>query len=226
MKTHRRIIIISLIASIVSFIFILFLKQDSKVFQIFMGLMGSALVTFLVEIPNYLSIKEENENKLYYSLLNIKIQIIVLEKSINDLINNNSIVSERMYDRTIQIISLYLNTLNGFDRNYYISESMKKCIQDKIVLINNTFSRFLQSSYLFDSVYLEKRIAVIEKTKKDRNIMANEMLDELNKLIEICEDYYKILNEAGNNCLLGKLKEQWENDEIKLKRNKSNSYYQ
>ena len=222
MKTHRRIIIISLIASVLSFIAILFFEQESRTFQIFMGLMGSALVTFLVEIPNYLSIKEENENKLYYSLLNIKIQIIVLENSINGLINSNSILNEKICDRIIQFISIYLNNLNSFDSNYYMWKKKRECMQEKIIRINNIFSELEQFSYLFESAYITKRIQIIEKEGKNRNVMSNEMLDELNTLLKKWENYYKVVNEIGNSCFSGKLKKQWENNEIEIKkRNKA-----
>ena len=68
-------------------------------------------------------------------------------------------------------------------------------MQEKIIRINNIFSELEQFSYLFESAYITKRIQIIEKEGKNRNVMSNEMLDELNTLLKKWENYYKVVNE-------------------------------
>ena len=64
MKTHRNILIISFIIGIVSLPF-LFLLDKGKLYEIMLALFTSSIISFLLELPNYFSLKSENDNKLY-----------------------------------------------------------------------------------------------------------------------------------------------------------------
>ena len=223
MKTHRMILLISLIVSVISLIVVIVVSQDSKVFQIFLGLMGSAIVAGLLEIPNYISLREENENRLYYSLYNIKSQLMIIWNTINSLKEKNSVIVEKICDYPIQIISVNMNNLYIFDNNYYLRKSKRKEYLNSISSIFNEYDKLINLYNYFSVHYYEHMIVIVEKEGNKRNIIANEMIDDLNDILKKSIFLNDIIDAGVERILPKKLRIKWEEDEkILLERNKPN----
>ena len=60
MKTHRNILIISFIIGIISLPFLIFLDKG-KIYEIMLALLTSSIISFLLELPNYFSLKNDNK---------------------------------------------------------------------------------------------------------------------------------------------------------------------
>lgn len=55
MKTRRKIIIIELFLTVIGILGYLLFKVESRISQISLAIFGSSLVSFLIEIQNYIS---------------------------------------------------------------------------------------------------------------------------------------------------------------------------
>ena len=65
MKAHRNILFLSFFAGLISLLFVIILAQSTKGFQIALAFMGSSFISFLLELPNFISLRKENFNRLY-----------------------------------------------------------------------------------------------------------------------------------------------------------------
>ena len=222
MKTHRSILFLSFTLGIISFIIVIFTCKDSKIFQIFLGLMGSSIVAGLLEIPNYISFREENENRIFSSLLNIKIQLIVIENTINKIIKTNGIITKSICDYPNQIINANMNTIYYFDRNYYLKKSKKNECKDALSSIDKAYNSFisLYSNYFIH--YNEQLIEIIKKEDKERNIVANEMIDDLNELLDNSKLFYSLIDNEIKKILPKKIIKKWEEEEKRLQNYRNN----
>ena len=179
MKTHRIILIVSFIVSLISLLFVIILPDKYKSFQIALGLLGSSFIAFLLEIPNYYSLKKYNRNLLYLSLKDIKFNSYLYNNTIN-FIFSCDIVTDKFYEQDLQKILMNINNLKSFDIDYYFFKKKKNKIQNFIASTNNAFNNLHIASMKFSVNYSKNRLDSYEKTNKDRNITPHEMMEELN----------------------------------------------
>lgn len=183
MKTHRIILIISLTTAVISLLFVITLSQSTKSFQIALAFLGSAFISFLLELPHYISIKRDNTNRLYYSLYDIKANTSILYMNTHDAMNND-IAVDKFYEQIIQNISFSVNNLRGFDPNYYFSKKRNAIVSGAINTIYNAFNNVNQSSLKYTVNYYRKRLNNTINEGQDRNVSPKEMIDELNIIID------------------------------------------
>ncbi len=60
MKTHKMIIIISFIVTIISAVLVLFYIKDCRSHDISLAITGSAIITLIIETIHYISLREDN----------------------------------------------------------------------------------------------------------------------------------------------------------------------
>lgn len=193
MKAHRNILFLSFFAGLISLLFVIVLAQSTKGFQIALAFMGSSFISFLLELPNFISLRKENFNRLYYSLYDIKANTSILKMNINGALKSN-IVTDKFYDQIVQNISNSTNNLRGFDPNYYLSKRQNALISGTINSICNAFNNVNQSSLKYTANYYRKRLDNTINEGQDRNITPNEMIEELTSIFDNAEALINLIN--------------------------------
>ena len=193
MKAHRNILFLSFFAGLISLLFVIALAQSTKGFQIALAFMGSSFISFLLELPNFISLRKENFNRLYYSLYDIKANTSILKMNVNNVLNSN-IVTDKFYDQIVQNISNSTNNLRGFDPNYYLSKRRNALISGTINSICNAFNNVNQSSLKYTANYYRKRLDNTINEGQDRNITPNEMIEELTSIFDNAEALINLIN--------------------------------
>jgi len=193
MKAHRNILFLSFFAGLISLLFVIALAQSTKGFQIALAFMGSSFISFLLELPNFISLRKENFNRLYYSLYDIKANTSILKTNVNNVLNSN-IVTDKFYDQIVQNISNSTNNLRGFDHNYYLSKRRNALISGTINSICNAFNNVNQSSLKYTANYYRKRLDNTINEGQDRNITPNEMVEELTSIFDNAEALINLIN--------------------------------
>lgn len=193
MKAHRNILFLSFFAGLISLLFVIALAQSTKGFQIALAFMGSSFISFLLELPNFISLRKENFNRLYYSLYDIKANTSILKMNVNNVLNSN-IVTDKFYDQIVQNISNSTNNLRGFDPNYYLSKRQNALISGTINSICNAFNNVNQSSLKYTANYYRKRLDNTINEGQDRNITPNEIIEELTSIFDNAEALINLIN--------------------------------
>lgn len=193
MKAHRNILFLSFFAGLISLLFVIALAQSTKGFQIALAFMGSSFISFLLELPNFISLRKENFNRLYYSLYDIKANTSILKMNVSNVLNSN-IVTDKFYDQIVQNISNSTNNLRGFDPNYYLSKRQNALISGTINSICNAFNNVNQSSLKYTANYYRKRLDNTINEGQDRNITPNEMIEELTSIFDNAEALINLIN--------------------------------
>lgn len=193
MKAHRNILFLSFFAGLISLLFVIALAQSTKGFQIALAFMGSSFISFLLELPTFISLRKENFNRLYYSLYDIKANTSILKMNVNNVLNSN-IVTDKFYDQIVQNISNSTNNLRGFDPNYYFSKKRNAVISGTINSICNAFNNVNQSSLKYTANYYRKKLDNTINEGQDRNITPNEMVEELKSIFDNAEALINLIN--------------------------------
>ena len=215
MKSHRNILFISFGIGIASLIFVLALPQSTKGFQISIALMGSSLISFLLELPIFISIKKDNDNKLYYSLYDVKSNATILNTSINNMFNND-IVTDKFYEQNLQFISSSINNLRDFDQNYFLSKKKNRMMIFAINSICSAFENVKQSSLKYTCSYLEKRININKAENKDRNLEPSEVKIELNDILKYSNSLIETINTEASIIFSKSVYNIWKIDDTIL----------
>lgn len=193
MKTHRNILFISLFVGVISLLFVIILPQSTKGFQISLAFMGSSLISFLLELPNYISIRKDNYNNLYYSLYDLKATASILNSNIIDIFDNN-IVVDKFYEQSIQSLSISINNLRAFDPNYYFSKRKNAIVSGIITSICNAFNNVKLSSAKYSLTYAKKELDIFSIEGYSRSITPNEMKTDLNSILENSNFLIELIN--------------------------------
>lgn len=193
MKAHRNILFLSFFSGLISLLFVIILPQSTKEFQISLAFMGSSFISFLLELPNFISLRKENFNRLYYSLYDIKANTSILKMNVNGALNSN-VVTDKFYDQIVQNISNSTNNLRGFDPNYYLSKRRNAVISGTINSICNAFNNVNQSSLKYTTNYYHRRLDNNINEGQDRNITPNEMVEELTSILDNSEVLINLVN--------------------------------
>lgn len=221
MKTHKYILGISLLVTIVSFVFVIFSSDGSKLFQIMLAFMGSAFVAFLLEIPNYISLKKENKNKIYGSLFWLKSHLTMLNNTIEKVLEDNKYIPQFFYNQSINQINSDLFVLSSFDLNYYMTKSKRELCSSVINDLTYKVYNLTSITTKYSISYGEKKIALIQKQKytpnMDDNILPEMMRDELTEISSLCLSYIKYIDAQVKKLFSDKQHNMWELDDKKIK---------
>lgn len=221
MKTHRNILIISFIIGIVSLPF-LFLLDKGKLYEIMLALFTSSIISFLLELPNYFSLKSENDNKLYYSLFGAKVQASFLINSIENIIFNNNSLVDKFYFQNLNNMNINLTAFNSYDEDYYFLKNKN----NKVSILKNDLQMAWQNINL-TTLKFSIDFSQLRTTKTAYHqigiIYAIEMINNLNLIIESCKNFIQVTNSIASIIFTKKQLEKWSIDNIVLENNKINS---
>lgn len=190
MKTHRNILLISLIITFISFAFVIYLDKDDKFFQIALTLMGSSFISFMLELPNYISLRHENVNKLFYFLNELKNQTMLFKNSINSLIKNYDIVNDKFYEKSMEKILFALNNLKTF-----ILKKKNNIVANVFTNITNSYNNLNQTVMKFPIDFAKRKIEILETESTDRNISPNELINSLDGITTMCDNLIETINQ-------------------------------
>ncbi len=223
MKAHRLILLLSFFIGVISLIFIILLPQTVKGFQIALAFIGSSFISFVLELPNYLSLRADNFNKLYFSLHNIKANASRLILSINTMFNDQ-IITDKFYEQIVQEILNFTNNLKAFDSNYYFLKKENTIIFGFICAISNAADNVKISSLKYSVAYWNKKKNINATEHIERNIAPNEMTNELRDILHNLETLIKLIdNHASYIFPKGRYK-FWLIDDANLV-NSNNNFY-
>ena len=197
MKTRKNILVISLFVSIISFVCILFLNDDSKAFQIMLAFMGSAFVAFLLEIPNYINLRKDHFSKLYWSLWWLKSHLTILNNTIENVLNSNDNIHQDFYVQSLNQINNDLYTLQNFDTDYYTSKTKKEECSYIIDNIRDKFNTLVSETSSYSIAYVKKKIELIQNNSitNNYNILSAEIMKkELTNISSFCVSYIESLD--------------------------------
>ena len=221
MKTHRNILIISFFIGVITLPF-LFLLNDGKAYEIMLALFTSSFISFLLELPNYFSLKKENDYKLYSSLFWAKSQASILINNIENIKSNNNSLFDKFYFQNVNDMNLNLNIVRSFDEDYYFSKRKN----EKIVLLKNELCNSWQNVNLaalhFSVNFSQIRIKKTKDGKADI-ISAIEIENELDLIVESCKNFMKTIDKITLIIFTKKQLEKWNIDNIALENNKINA---
>lgn len=217
MKTHRNILFISLSISIISLIFVICLNQNLKGFQIALAFMGSAFISFMLELPIYISLKNENANKLYFFLSELKTQTILFKNNIDNSLCKFDVINEKFYEKDMEKIMSALNNLKSFDLNYF---PFKKKNYTTLTIFNNitaAYNNLNQSTMIFPIEFNKKKIEIIQNENNDRNISPNELIKSLNCISTMCSNLIDTIDSQALLLLSKRKAIQWSLDDLAIK---------
>lgn len=150
MKTHRNILKIYIILTLISLPIIIIMDTNNKICNIALSVLTSSIVAFLIELANYISLLNENKSKLYSALYFTKYTTISLLSDINNAIENHMPFTNVPQFSMINNIQNSFNNFLLIDNDYYwfskknenlsyIKKTMHSSIQN-IVLSYQKFS--------------------------------------------------------------------------------------
>lgn len=93
-----------------------------------LALFTSAIISFLLELPNYLTLKKVNKDKISLSLLYAKSNALFLLNNIKTLKTNNSTLFDKFYSQNVSDIKDNLITLESYDNNYHFNNNKNDTI--------------------------------------------------------------------------------------------------
>lgn len=222
MKVHRNILFISLLISIISLIFVINISTEEKLFQIALAFMGSSFISFMLEVPNYISLKQNNADKLYNSLFELKCNLNFFKNSIENELDNYAIITDKFYEPFNTGIQLSLNSTKSFDQNFYFSKKKSKLVAKSFNNFNNAYNNLSQSFSLYGMAFYRKKINILETEKIDRSIAPSEMVNELMIIIKNCNTFLQIIEDEIPIVLSKKKLNNWIVDNASILNNNEN----
>ena len=221
MKAHRNILIISFILGIGSLPLLLLLDKGN-LYEIMLALFTSSIISFLLELPNYFSLKNENNYKLYSSLFWAKSQASILINSIENIKFNNDFLLEKFYFQSVSDMNSHLNVVESCDSDYYFSKKKNEKMACLKNVLRNSWQNINQTALKFSVNFCQLKI---KKTKSGQSDMVSalEMENELNLIVESCKNFMQTIDVITPMIFTKKQSEKWSIDNIALENNKINS---
>lgn len=221
MKTHRNILIISFIIGIISLPFLILL-DDGKIYEIMLALLTSSIISFLLELPTYFSLKNDNKVKLYASLYSAKTQAYFLINSIENMKDNNISLIDKFYSQNVNNMNMDLNILDTYDNDYYFFKSKNEQISYLKKNLRSSWQNINLASLKFSISFTKLKM---EKTQRNEIeiIFIPEIESEINLILKACKKFMKAIDDTTSLVFTKKQLENWISDNIVLENNELNS---
>ena len=194
MKTHRNILIISFIIGIISLPFLIFLDKG-KIYEIMLALLTSSIISFLLELPNYFSLKNDNKSKLYVSLYSAKSHAYFLINNIENMKDNNISLFDKFYSQNVNNISMDLNILETYDKDYYFFKSKNEQISYLKRNLRSSWQNINLASLKFSISFAKLKMEKIQKNENEM-IFIPEIENEINLILEACKKFMKAIDDT------------------------------
>lgn len=221
MKTHRNILIISFIIGIISLPFLIFLDKG-KIYEIMLALLTSSIISFLLELPNYFSLKNDNKSKLYASLYSAKSHAYFLINNIENMKDNNISLFDKFYSQNVNNISIDLNILETYDKDYYFFKSKNEQISYLKRNLRSSWQNINLASLKFSISFAKLKMEKIQNNENEM-IFIPEIENEINLILEVCKKFMKAIDDTTSLVFTKKQLENWISDNIVLENNELNS---
>lgn len=218
MKAHRNILIISFMIEIISLPF-LFILDKGKIYEITLALFTSSIISFLLELPNYFSLKNENAYKLYSSLFWAKSQASILINSIENIKFSNDSLFDKFYFQCVNDMNLNLNVIESYDPDYYFLKMKNEEMSLLKNTLRNSWQNINHTTLKFSVNFCQLRIKKTKSGQADM-IYALEMENELNLIVESCKKFMQTIDTITHMVFTKKQLEKWSIDNISLENNK------
>lgn len=221
MKTHRNILIISFIIGIISLPFLILLDKG-KIYEIMLALLTSSIISFLLELPTYFSLKNDNKVKLYTSLYSAKTQAYFLINSIENMKDNNISLIDKFYSQNVNNMNMDLNILDTYDNDYYFFKSKNEQISYLKKNLRSSWQNINLASLKFSISFTKLKM---EKTQRNEIeiIFIPEIESEINLILKACKKFMKAIDDTTSLVFTKKQLENWISDNIVLENNELNS---
>ena len=220
MKSHRNILIISFTLEIISLPFLIALN-DGKLYEVMLAILTGALISFLLELPNYFSLKNENSNRLYTSLYSSKSQALYLINNIENVIKNNMSLIDKFYSQNVNNIDFALNAFESFDNDYYFFKRKNEKIMYTKRNLRNCWHNINLASLKFSIMFAKIKLSKIENMQSDL-IFNQEMKNEINLILESCQNFIEAVDISASLILTKKQLNSWIVDNVALNNNELN----
>lgn len=212
MKVHRSTLLITCIISILSLCLIIILPTNSRLFQIALAFLGSSFISFMLEIPNYLSLKHDYANRLYFSLFELKGNINILINIIENEMEKNQTISEMFYSDLLNKINISTNNIRNFDANYYIANKRKEQLLKSLSNLYTAFNNLSNSTSVYRIDYCNIKINIIQAEQRDRNLTTEDIKDSLQQILYCCNSFLEIIEENIQFILPNNKQNNWKSD--------------
>ena len=221
MKTHRNIIIISFTIIALSLPFLIILDKG-KIYEIMLALFTSAVISFLLELPNYLTLKKVNKDKLYLSLLYAKSNALFLINNIKTLKTNNQTLFDKFYSQNVSDINNNLITLESYDSNYYFNKNKNDTILNVKNNIRNAWHNINLATLKYSVSFTQLKLEKFQKHESE-TIFTTELNKELDLILEATNIFIKSIEDTISLIFTREQITKWTNDNILLENTELNS---
>lgn len=221
MKPHRNILIISFIIGIISLPFLFFL-DNGKIYEIMLAFLTSSIISFLLELPNYFSLRNDNKSKLYASLYSAKSHAYFLINNIENMRDNNISLFDKFYSQNVNDINMDLNILETYDKDYYFLKSKNEQISNLKRNLRSSWQNINLASLKFSIIFSKLKFEKIQKNENEM-IFIPEVKNEINLILETCKKFIEAINDTASLVFTKRQLENWISDNIILENNKLNS---
>lgn len=202
MKIRLKTIIVTAILSAISCILAIILhKYKWDILEnIVIGIMGSSMVSFTMELTNYISEMQKNKNNflgiILWSLIYTKQYINNLDTVIDD---GEKIITENLLKDNCLMINGTLNNLNTIDGYFYEKKSKYNKIKDIAFRINQEIAN---NQSVLRCTILEKKIELYDENSESKTVYSSyikeNLLQQKEKMLEKFEtlkkEYIDIIN--------------------------------
>lgn len=228
MKIKKWILVVAFGIFLVSLYVAIATDNGTKINNIFIGLMGSSLVSLLIELPDYWIGKAKNKkmfidisSNIWLNLNNFLFFINMVKKEENKIVTANTFL-----DQIEQINRIYMQ-YNLIDRDLFIEKPKYKEFFEKSIRI---FEEINYNDRVFKIYLTQKKIEALQ-IGKNENIKAFEMKKQIGELEEITkkklgwfeEELLKIMNKKEidffikNKEIINNVNENFKFEEVRFK---------
>ncbi len=209
MKTSRYILLISIVLTIVCSISILFISKEIMFYDILMGLMTGAFISFMLEIPHYTKTRNDTYKLLFFSLFNLKSHLAIFNNILEKSLRDNSVVTDRFPDSQVQILFNDLTVLQNFDTDYFVKTDKK---ENSTILINDITDKLnILSQYAisYSISFYTKQIEYLKATNQNLTVTAAIMSNQIEEISDLCKSYSNVLDKNVKLLLTKKQYNKW-----------------
>ena len=203
----RRIILIITFTVIIALTPIIFIAEPtSKTFNICMGVFCSGIIAFVIELPNYLYIKENTKKQIYSIPLQIYTKLLLYKTTINDHKNGKYMITQGLgqinYDEVDNLVTIF----EQIDNNYFIKKELfirhKQCFNN----LRNT----LNILHLKLQTSIAKLNSEKSENRQTKIISPLEIEEELSNIINSINDFVCYLNLFASDIFNKKQFKTWQ----------------
>lgn len=208
MKPHRNILLITLFIIAFSILFIVIFNENPKLFNIFMSILCSGIIAFIVELPNFLYLKQITKNQIYSIPLQIYTKLLLYKSVVNDYKNGKYIIKQDLCKNEYNEIDNLVTIFKQIDDNYFIlNDSFIKHKQCFINLTNTLKILHLKLQTSIAKLNLEKLEAQLPQT-----IFPAEIERELSNITDSIDDFINYIDLFVSEIFNKKQYKTWQTD--------------